>query len=287
MSGGNINSINTGVNRGDDGSGGGGYNNVVVGVNIFGGDDAISNSSSSSSSVCAHKRSELVIQKDMLVFMYISTGISAIIVLFAVFQLIRIRVRLWQLRNQSRRRNFLAKRLFHAFLCLAFLVNVINTVFDLTSFCFTDPLHDEAWWCFPVDAMLKRLSSFLSFAAYLTTLLFWTEFVYCINHNAATGEYFVKYKALIISLAVFIAAVFVIYVIMIFSYHDGICKKKIKYAYSHRVCICACAYFCLFVCFRCTVTAVLFTYILFLCVTCAYVCMQYHVGLTEGACTRT
>ena len=165
--------------------------------------------------------------KEMKIFMYVEAACSGLLVLFAVFQLIRIHVRLWQLRYQSRRRNFLAKRLFHAFLCLAFLVSIASSIFGLTSFCFADPYRPEEWWCFPLDVMLKRLSSFLSFAAYLITLLFWTEFVYCINHNAATGEYFVKYKKHIIALASTIFAIFILYVILMFSYHDGH-RKYIK-----------------------------------------------------------
>ena len=164
-------------------------------------------------------------------FLGFSAGFSCLIVGFSIFQLIRIHVRLWQLRFQSRRLNFLAKRLFHVFLGLAFLVNFASTVFDLTSFCFADPYHDEAWWCFPVDATLKRLFSFLTLSAYLITLLFWTEFVYCIKYNAATGEYFVKYKKLIYTVAAIIATIFVVYVVMIFCHHDGY-RKNIHDAHS-------------------------------------------------------
>lgn len=159
------------------------------------------------------------------VFLGFSAGFSCLIVGFSIFQLVRIHVRLWQLRFQSRRLNFLAKRLFHVFLGLAFLVNFASTVFDLTSFCFANPKRDEAWWCFPVDATLKRLFSFLTLSAYLITLLFWTEFVYCIKYNAATGEYFIKYKRHIYAVTAIIITVFIVYVIMIFCHHDGYRKK--------------------------------------------------------------
>lgn len=155
---------------------------------------------------------------------------SGLIALFCLFQLIRIHVRLWQLRHQSRRLNFLAKRLFHVFLGLSFLVKFANDIFNLESFCFADPYRAEAWWCFPLDAFFKRLSSFLMFSAYLITLLFWTEFVYCIKYNAATGEYFVKYKKYVTAVAIVISSFFVVYVILIFAYHDG--ERKFIYLFT-------------------------------------------------------
>eukprot|EP00727_Mastigamoeba_balamuthi_P007864 m51a1_g3699 hypothetical protein (316) ;mRNA; f:388059-389463 len=105
----------------------------------------------------------------------VMASVESLVLAVALVQLLRITRRASLLHRQ-----FTAKKVFHVLLAAVMLLRISWTVFFCVSPCFTKG-GGVPNWCSVLDYLWEDVASTAFFFCYLTTMLFWAEFVHVLK----------------------------------------------------------------------------------------------------------